>query len=405
MLLLRRPAGETQRDELGRGPSHPATNHCRRGWARISVMPTLVDDLAELVSCESPSSDLAATAACMDLAAQLGSTRLGQPPERLNVAGRTHLAWRFGPACRVLLLGHLDTVWPLGTLARWPFSMSGDRATGPGVFDMKAGVVQLFAAASQLDDTDGVWILLTSDEEIGSPTSGSVIEQAARGAAAALVFEPSAGGAVKTARKGVAQYRLQIAGRAAHAGLEPERGINAAVEAAHQVLTVAGLADPAAGTTVTPTVVSAGTVINAVPAAASVAIDVRTATVAEQQRVEAALAALTAALPGAQLSVEEAMKVPPLEPGSSGELFALAREVAAEQGLPALAGVAVGGGSDGNRTAAIGVPTLDGLGAVGGNAHAEGEWASLAAMPQRSALAAGLIRRILADPSVTLGSR
>jgi glutamate carboxypeptidase len=368
-------------------------------------MPALVDDLAELVSCESPSSDLTATAACMDLAAQIASARLGQAPERLDAAGRTHLAWRFGSACRVLLVGHLDTVWPLGTLARWPFSLAGDRATGPGVFDMKAGVVQLFAAASQLDDTDGVWILLTCDEEIGSPTSASLIEQAASGAAAALVFEPSAAGAVKTARKGVAQYTLRIAGRAAHAGLEPERGINAAVEAAHQVLAVARLADPAAGTTVTPTVVSAGTVINAVPAAASVAIDVRTATVAEQQRVEAALSALPTALPGAQLSVEQGMKVPPLEPGSSRELFALAREVAAEQGLPALAGVAVGGGSDGNRTAAIGVPTLDGLGAVGGNAHAEGEWASLAAMPQRAALAAGLIRRILQDPPVTTGLR
>jgi glutamate carboxypeptidase len=361
-------------------------------------MPTPVDDLAELVSCESPSSDVAATTACAEVAAQLGTRRLGLAPDRLYSAGRTHLAWRFGPACRVLLLGHLDTVWPLGTLARWPFSVAGDRATGPGAFDMKAGVVQLFSAVSQLDDPDGVSILLTVDEEIGAPTSAGLIEQAARGAAAVLVFEPSADAALKTARKGVAQYTLRITGRAAHAGLEPERGINAGIEAAHQVLAIAGLAAPPAGTTVTPTVLSAGTVINAVPAAASVAVDVRAATVAEQQRVEAALVGLRAVLPGAQLSVDRGMKVPPLEPGASRELFALAIQVAAEQGLGRLTGVAVGGGSDGNRTAAIGVPTLDGLGAVGGNAHAEGEWVSLAAMPERSALAAGLIRRVLAAP-------
>ncbi len=358
-------------------------------------MPTFADDLAELVCCESPSSDLAGTAACIDIAAELGRARLGQAPERLASGDRTHLIWRFGSACRVLLLGHVDTVWPTGTLARWPFSVVGDRASGPGVFDMKAGVVQMFAAASQLDDLEGVWILLNCDEEIGSPTSGGLIEEAARGAAAALVFEPSAAGAIKTARKGVAQYTLRIAGRAAHAGLEPERGVNAAVEAAHQVLAIAGLADPAAGTTVTPTVLSAGTVINAVPAAGSVAIDVRASTAAEQQRVEAALQAMSPALADASLSLDRSMKVPPLEAGSSRELFALACEVAAEQGLPPLEGVAVGGGSDGNRTAAAGVPTLDGLGAVGDNAHAEGEWTSLAAMPQRAALAAALIRRIL----------
>lgn len=361
----------------------------------MPVRNPLVDELAALVRCESPSADLAATAACADVAAQIGRARLGQPPEKLGVGGRTHLRWRFGRSCRVLLLGHLDTVWPLGTLARWPFDVRGDRATGPGVFDMKAGVVQLFAVASQLDDLDGVWVLLTSDEEIGSATSRPLTQQAIRGAAAALVFEPSAGGAVKTARKGVSQYTLRVAGRAAHAGLEPERGINAAVEAAHQVLAITALADPAAGTTVTPTVVSAGTVANAVPAAASVAVDVRAATVAEQQRVATALRGLRPVLGGAELSVQAGMTVPPLEAAASRELFALAREAAAEQGLPPLEGVAVGGGSDGNLTAAAGVPTLDGLGAVGGNAHAEGEWASLSAMPERSALAADLIRRIM----------
>src|SRR5579875_639696 len=339
------------------------------------------EELAALVSAESPSDDLQATAACARVAAQIGTARLGRPPEELQSAGRLHLRWRFGAQCRVLLLGHLDTVWPLGTLGRWPFDVEGDRATGPGVFDMKAGVVQLLAAASMLDDPDGAWVLLTSDEEVGSAAAQPLIADAVRGAAAVLVFEPSADGALKTARKGVAQYTVRVTGRAAHAGLEPERGVNAAVEAA--------------GTTVTPTVVSAGTAANVVPSAATVAVDVRTATLAEQERVSQALRGLGPVVPGAAVEVIQGMRVPPLQAESSRELFALAGQAAADLGLPPLRGVAVGGGSDGNFTAALGVPTLDGLGAVGGNAHAEGEWASLAAMPQRAALAARLIGLIL----------
>lgn len=355
----------------------------------------LLDELAALVSCESPSDDPAATAACAGVAAQIGTALLGQPPEQLDSGGRTHLRWRFSSRCRVLLLGHLDTVWPLGTLARWPFDVQGDRMTGPGVFDMKAGVVQLLDAASRIDDRDGIWVLLTCDEEIGSPTAEPLIAEAITGAAAVLVFEPSSDGALKTARKGVSQYTVRVTGRAAHAGLEPERGINAAVEAAHQVLAISGLADPAAGTTVTPTVVSAGTAANVVPAAASVAVDVRAATSAEQNRVEEGLRGLRPAVAGAALALQPGMRVPPLEAESSRGLFALAQRAAAGLDLPPLRGVQVGGGSDGNFTAAQGVPTLDGLGAVGGNAHAEGEWASLAAMPRRAALAAGLIRMIL----------
>lgn len=355
----------------------------------------LMDELTALVLCESPSGDQAATAACAQIAAQIGTAKLGQPPEELDSGGRTHLRWRFGSHCRVLLLGHLDTVWPLGTLARWPFDVQGDRMTGPGVFDMKAGVVQLLEAVSRLDERDGIWVLLTTDEEIGSPTAQPLIGEAIAGAAAALIFEPSSDGAVKTARKGVSHYTVRVSGRAAHAGLEPERGINAAVEAAHQVLAISALADPGAGTTVTPTVVSAGTAANVVPAAASVAVDVRAATRAEQDRVEAALRGLRPALAGATLTLEPGMRVPPLEAESSRGLFALAQQAAAQVGLPQLRGVQVGGGSDGNFTAAQGVPTLDGLGAVGGNAHAEGEWASAAAMPERTALAAELIRMIL----------
>src|SRR5579875_3847432 len=282
------------------------------------------EELAALVSAESPSDDLQATAACARVAAQIGTARLGRPPEELQSAGRLHLRWRFGAQCRVLLLGHLDTVWPLGTLGRWPFDVEGDRATGPGVFDMKAGVVQLLAAASMLDDPDGAWVLLTSDEEVGSAAAQPLIADAVRGAAAVLVFEPSADGALKTARKGVAQYTVRVTGRAAHAGLEPERGVNAAVEAAHQVLS-----------------------------AAAVAVDVRTATLAEQERVSQALRGLGPVVPGAAVEVIQGMRVPPLQAESSRELFALAGQAAADLGLPPLRGVAVGGGSDGNFTAAL----------------------------------------------------
>ena len=356
----------------------------------------LVDDLAELVTCESPSQDLTALSRCADLVDELGGRRLGSRAERLEVDGNVHLRWSFGTP-RVLLLGHYDTVWPVGTLARWPFEADGDRLTGPGVFDMKAGLVQLFAALETLDSLDGVAVLLTSDEEIGSPTSQEVIEQTARGVRAVLVLEPSADGALKTARKGVGMFRVDVTGRAAHAGLDPEKGINATVEAAHQVLAVTGLARPELGTTVTPTVVTAGTTSNTVPARASVSVDVRAETTAEMERVTTALESLMPRLPGAGVTLLTQSVRFPLEERMSAELFGRARRLAEGLGLPALAGVAVGGGSDGNITASLGVPTLDGLGAVGGNAHAEGEWTSRAAMPQRTALVGALVRELVEE--------
>ena len=354
----------------------------------------LVDDLAELVGCESPSDDLTALGRCADVVDALGARRLGRRAERLQVGGNVHLRWQFGTP-RVLLLGHYDTVWPVGTLARWPFEADGDRLTGPGVFDMKAGMVQLFAALETLDSLDGVAVLLTSDEEIGSPTSQEVIAETARGAGAVLVLEPSADGALKTARKGVGMFRLDVTGRAAHAGLDPEKGINATVEAAHQVLAITELARPEQGTTVTPTVVTAGTTSNTVPAHATVSVDVRAETTDEMQRVTAALESLMSRLPGASVQLLTQSVRFPLEARMSAELFRRARRLADVLGLPELTGVAVGGGSDGNITAALGVPTLDGLGAVGGNAHAEGEWTSRSAMPQRTALVGALVRELV----------
>ncbi|MDQ1697614.1 MAG: glutamate carboxypeptidase [Frankiaceae bacterium] len=269
--------------------------------------------------------------------------------------------------------------------------------TGPGVFDMKAGLVQLFAALQSLGDLDGVGILVTSDEEIGSTTSQRLIEWTCRDAGAVLVLEPSADGALKIARKGVGMFHLEVTGRAAHAGLEPERGINATVEAAHQVLAALALARSTVGTTVTPTVVTAGTTVNTVPAAARVAVDVRAETADELRRVEAALQSFTPVLAGAALKVVTDSLRMPLERRHSSDLFKRAQHQAELMDLGPLDGVGVGGGSDGNFTAALGVPTLDGLGAVGGNAHAEGEWASAAAMPQRTALVAALVRDLLEE--------
>ena len=388
----------------------------------VTVGPELLDalrsqltemrsQLADLVACESPSADLELLAKCAAKVGAIGESMLGVGPREVDVEGRIHLLWRIGgdvaapPA--VVLIGHYDTVWPAGTLDRWPFSVDQDgRATGPGAFDMKAGIVQMFHALSALDlagrangggsvNGAGVAVLLTADEELGSPTSRRLVEDTARGAQAALILEPSAAGALKIARKGTSMYEVHVVGRSAHAGLEPERGINATVELAHQVLAVNTLGRPESGTTVTPTVVTAGTTTNTVPATAVLHIDGRATEVAEQERVDAAIRRLAPALPGAELRIEGGINRPPLEAASSASLVPLAASVAARLGLGEIPGVAVGGASDGNFTAGIGVPTLDGLGADGDKAHAEGEYVKLDAMPERAALVAGMLAELL----------
>lgn len=354
----------------------------------------LVADLATLVGVESPSAVRAATAACADVLDALVVSRLGVAAERVVVDECTHLRWRFGGAPRVLLVGHLDTVWPSGTLARWPFSEKDGIATGPGCFDMKAGLVQMVHALASLSSLDGIVVVVNSDEELGSLTSRALIEESAAGCAAALVLEPAAGGALKTARKGVSMYDLEIVGRAAHAGLEPEQGVNASIEAAHQILAMSSIADARLGTTVTPTVMSAGTTMNTVPAAAAVHVDVRVETADEQVRVDRAMQGISPVLDGASVVVRGGPNRPPFERALAEALFGIASRLTGDLGLPPLAEVMVGGGSDGNFTAGIGVPTLDGLGAVGGNAHAEGEWVDVRAMPERAALVAALIDEI-----------
>lgn len=351
----------------------------------------MIDDLAQVVAVESPSDDTTATAACADTVADLGERLLGSEADPVSADGRTHLTWRFGDRAEVVLIGHLDTVWPVGTLARWPFQIEGDIATGPGCFDMKAGVVQLLHALSVIDDREGVTVLLTTDEEIGSPSSRDLIQRTVTGARAALVLEPSQEGALKTERKGSARYVVKVGGVAAHAGLDPERGANATHEAAHQTITIADLGNAELGTTVTPTVLRAGTSANTVPAEASLYVDVRARTVDEQERVDAALGSLTPVLRDTSVDVERLGMAPPLMHSASEELFAVAERVAEKLGLPPLEEAASGGASDGNFTASIGVPTLDGLGPVGAGAHAEGEHVVVSAMAERAALVAGLI--------------
>lgn len=361
----------------------------------------LLGDLQALVECESPSSDQAAVARSAEVVARVGSQRLGVAPELVVLDGCTHLRWRLGgrpQADRVLVLAHHDTVWPTGTLARIPFAVDRGVLRGPGCFDMLAGLAMAFHAIGDLPDADGVTLLVTGDEELGSPSSRALVESEARGARAALVLEGSAdGGVLKTARKGVSLYDVAVTGRAAHAGLEPELGVNAAVEVAHQVLAVAALADPAAGTTVTPTVVTAGTTTNTVAATARLLVDVRARTAAEQQRVDAAMRALRPVLPEAVVEVAGGINRPPLEAAMSEALLARAAAAAVRLGHPAVEGTAVGGASDGNFTAGVGTPTLDGLGAVGGGAHAEHEHVLVDRLVDRTQLVRALLVELLAE--------
>lgn len=359
---------------------------------------SMIDLLAALVAAESPTSAPDAVARCGGIVADAAVDLLGQRPAEVVVGGRTHLRWRFGPApTRVVLIGHLDTVWPLGTIERWPFTVADGKATGPGVFDMKAGIVQALHALASLTSLDGVALLLTGDEELGSPTSRPLVEETASGARAALILEPSAAGALKTARKGVSTYEVTVHGSAAHAGLDPERGANATVEVAHEILALAALGRPENGSTVTPTLLRSGQAANMVPAEATLHVDVRPASEDEQRRLDEAVRRLSPTVAGTTVDVSGGPNRPPLGASASAELFARAQRLAVQRGLPALDGVAVGGGSDGNFTAALGVPTLDGLGAVGDGAHAEGEHVLVGTMRERAALLADLVSDLLRD--------
>ncbi len=357
------------------------------------LLPAMVDAVEALVTVESPSEDVEACRAVVQEAVGIFEGWLPEPARVEEHEGRP--VWRWGVAQpRILLLGHLDTVWPMGTLERLPFTNDGERITGPGCFDMKAGVVQGWAAMALLGltEADGIGMLLTTDEEIGSHCSRALLTEASARADAVLVLEPSIDGALKTSRKGTSWYELAFVGRAAHAGLDPHKGINALLAASQLALDASAWADEQEGTTVTPTLMSAGTTANTVPAAAALTVDVRAWTAAEQQRVDDAFRAWQPGY-GAGLEIGGGIDRPALEPESSAALFAQARDAADRLDLPPLEGRSVGGASDGNLTAAAGHPTLDGLGAVGDGAHADHEWVSVAAMVERAALLALLLQR------------
>jgi glutamate carboxypeptidase len=259
---------------------------------------------------------------------------------------------------------------------------------------MKTGLALAFHAVAALENREGVSILVTGDEELSSPTSRALIETEAQGCLAALVLEAGAdSGALKTERKGRGHYKLTLVGRAAHAGLEPHLGANALLALGRALEVVCALADDLAGTTVTPTMATAGTAGNTVPERATLTLDVRARTAAELQRVDRAIRDLS--IGDVLVQIDGGIDRPPLEAAMTRALLARARDVARDIGLAPLAGESVGGGSDGNLTAALGTPTLDGLGAVGGGAHAPHEWVDVARLGDRLALLIGLLRDLL----------
>jgi glutamate carboxypeptidase len=358
-------------------------------------LDAMLADLEALVSCESPSRDIERLQTHAQLLSGLMERMLGSAPTLIDSPVGPHIHWRGGNDPKVLILGHHDTVHPAGTLSRLPFAVRDGKATGPGVFDMKAGIVQAIYAVASLEDSSHVEILLSADEEIGSQASRALIEERAIACGSVLVLEPSAdGGALKIGRKGTGTITLSIEGRASHAGLEPEKGINSLVELATLIPQIVAIADESMGTTVTPTLASAGTADNVVPALTTCAVDVRVAVPQEKPRVEAAFAALRLQHPEARLVVSGQIGRPPMHESAAAGLFPIAVAVANRIGINSLQGVVVGGGSDGNFTAAVGVETLDGLGAVGGGAHGDTEHVVVATMPQRAALLAGLCQEL-----------
>ncbi len=382
----------------------------------------MVQLLGRFVRCESPSGDKAAVDRFGAMVAREWRRRGAKVKilrQRLRgnhlrvemVATAKHglgrdLARRDGKSAdrddgQILVLGHLDTVYPIGTLAKMPFRVAGGKAWGPGTFDMKGGLVMALGAVDALRAAGArprrrVVFLWTSDEEIGSETSRRVLENEARRSDAVLVLEPALGreGKLKTERKGVGGAEIIVTGRAAHAGIEPEKGVNAVHEMALQIARLMKMNDRARGITVQATVVEGGTASNVVPERARAAVDIRFARVADAGRIERGLRGLRPILRGARVEVRVGGMRPPLG-RSAGvrELFRVARGLMGEMGL-SLGEAATGGGSDGNFTGALGVPTLDGLGAVGDGAHSLREHVVVRELGVRAALIAGLLAKL-----------
>lgn len=363
----------------------------------------ILEDLKSLVLIESPSDDKAAVDRAAQHTAALFASLGGKPLRHRQKQYGDLLEIRFAahPTRRaesgILLLGHLDTVWPMGTLRTMPYRMTRDRAFGPGIYDMKTGVVMIAHAMAMLQELNmphpAVTVLLNSDEEIGSPCSRAVTERLARNCAAVFVLEPAQGipGAYKTARKGVGEYTLRVQGVAAHSGVDFEKGHSATLELARQLEKISRFTDLKTGLTVNPGVIRGGTRVNVIAAEASADIDVRVARMRDAARVKRLFQQLRPCDRKCKLEISGDVNRPPMERGpGTVKLFQHARKLASAMGF-VLEEASTGGGSDGNFTAALGIPTLDGMGAVGEGAHARHESILLAALAPRTALLAAMI--------------
>ncbi|OXM82777.1 M20 family metallopeptidase [Paenibacillus rigui] len=367
-----------------------------------SYLPEMLSLLEESVNMDSPSKNKASNDLMAEWYAAQFTRLTGGRVERIPhpVAGDRLLCEVGSGPKQILLVGHYDTVWPLGEAERRPFRTENGIAYGPGVYDMKGGLLlAIFALKALKDmgrfpDDKRVVLLINSDEEIGSPTSREFIEAAALQSAAALVLEPpmEPNGALKTARKGSGRYKLTVKGVSAHAGVNPQKGVSAIQELSYQIQQLHSLTDYELGTTVNVGVIQGGIGTNVVPDHAEAEIDVRVATLEEAARIEAEFAALTPRLPGAELVLTGGMLRPPMERTAAiASLYSHARELAASEFTFTLEETATGGVSDGNFTAAVGTPTLDGLGVRGDYAHSPKEHIIIGELPLRTAFLARLI--------------
>jgi glutamate carboxypeptidase len=353
---------------------------------------TALIDIQRLVECESPTEDLASCNQVVDLAVEIANKLLNIPATKIDENGRP-VFWWGAKNPKIVLLCHLDTVWPKGSFQP-TWKIEADIATGPGVFDMKAGFIQALYAVSQVSSAqENVALVATTDEETGSATSKELIERLAKTAQAVLVFEASLDGKVKTGRKGTAMYQVVVTGKASHAGLEPEKGINATTELAKLVMQISTLENPEFGTTAVPTVMQSGTTTNTVPALAKLDIDVRSFTISELNRIDKSIRALSSDI--AKVEVTGGVNRPPLETSSSMELYEKLEKVAKDLGLSPIGHASVGGASDGNLAAAAGAKVLDGLGAIGMGAHAPGESIKISTIEERIKLTTAFINELL----------
>ena len=355
---------------------------------------TFLSDLQKLVECQSPSEDISACTEVVNLALEICADNLPHDAQILSEGGRP-VFWWGSKNPRVVLLCHLDTVWPKDSyLPLW--RIEGDQIFGPGIFDMKSGFLQAMYALKEIPDAfEKVALVGTTDEEIGSHASRPLIERLARSADATLVFESSIDDSVKIGRKGTSMYRIELHGRAAHAGLEPEKGINATTEIARVVLALAALENPEHGTTVVPTVMQSGTTTNTVPAVATLDIDARSFLMSELQRVDLAIHQLQTTHPEARIEINGGINRPPLEHAATKELYEKIEGTAKKLNMAPVGNVSVGGASDGNIAAAAGGKVLDGLGASGYGAHAAHEHIFASRVPNRISLIAEFIKELI----------